>query len=92
LSQWDTRKRTRDKKQIQITKGEKEDKKEKHYLQKSLPFPNRFIFEELGTGVKWSQSQSSGFRNRENINLETVDKHLCCPAGLLKYWVGKHRN
>ena len=52
----------------------------------------RFIFKELGTGIEWSQSQSSGFRNRENINLETVGKHLCCPAGLLKYWVGKHRN
>ena len=29
----------------------------------------RFIFKELGTGIEWSQSQSSGFRNRENINL-----------------------
>lgn len=82
------------KKQIQITKGEREDKKEKNITcRRVCHFQTfRFIFKELGTRTKWSQVQSSGFRDRENTNLETEGKHLCCPAGLLKYCVVKHRN
>ena len=52
----------------------------------------RLFSQELVTGTKWFQSQSSDLMNRGNINLETVGKHLCCLAGLFKYWVGKQGN